>query len=213
MDFKDLKADEKGLVPVIVQNYKTKKVLMLGYMNEQAYKDTLQTGKVNFYSRSRQTQWLKGESSKNYLNLVSLDVDCDNDTILVNVNPDGPTCHTGNESCFFNNVVKSEKDESSEILFKLEEVIKGRKESIKDLKEAPNKYKGSYTQYLLLEGIDKICKKIGEESSETIIACKNNDKEEIINETSDLIYHLLVMLKDREVELGDIFNNLNKRHK
>lgn len=213
MEFKDFKLDESGLLPVIVQNYKTKKVLMLGYMNEQAYNDTLKTGKVNFYSRSRKTQWLKGESSKNYLNVVSISSDCDNDTLLVNANPDGPTCHTGAESCFFNDIVKADKDESAEILFTLQDTITQRKEGIKTLEKMPTKYEGSYTQYLLIEGIDKICKKIGEESAETIIAAKNNDKEEITAEASDLIYHLLVLLNERGVNIEDIFKKLNSRHK
>ncbi len=213
MEFKDFKLDESGLLPVIVQNYKTKKVLMLGYMNEQAYNDTLKTGKVNFYSRSRKTQWLKGESSKNYLNVVSIAIDCDNDTLLVNANPDGPTCHTGSESCFFKDIVKADRDESAEILFTIQDTINERKEGIKNLEKMPTKYEGSYTQYLLIEGIDKICKKIGEESAETIVAAKNNNKEEIIGEASDLIYHLLVLLNDRDVNIEDIFAKLNSRHK
>lgn len=213
MEFKDFKLDESGLLPVIVQNYKTKKVLMLGYMNEQAYNDTLKTGKVNFYSRSRKTQWLKGESSKNYLNVVSIASDCDNDTLLINANPDGPTCHTGSESCFFNDIVKADKDESAQILFTIQDTINERKEGIKNLEKMPTKYEGSYTQYLLIEGIDKICKKIGEESAETIVAAKNNNKEEIIGEASDLIYHLLVLLNDRDVNIEDIFAKLNSRHK
>ena len=116
MDFKDFKLDDSGLLPVIVQNYKTGKVLMLGYMNEEAYNNTLKTGKVNFYSRSRKTQWLKGETSGNFLNVVSIKSDCDNDTLLVNADPVGPTCHTGSESCFFNDIVKSDKEESAQIL-------------------------------------------------------------------------------------------------
>ncbi|WP_290771346.1 bifunctional phosphoribosyl-AMP cyclohydrolase/phosphoribosyl-ATP diphosphatase HisIE [Anaerofustis sp.] len=212
MNFKDFKLNSDGLLPVIVQNHKTKKVLMLGYMNEEAFNETLSSGKVNFYSRSRKTQWLKGESSKNFLNVISIQVDCDKDTLLINASPDGPTCHTGNESCFFNDIVKEEKDESAEILFKLQDVISKRKDGIQKLEKMPTKYEGSYTQYLLIEGIDKICKKIGEESAETIIAAKNNDKNEIIGEASDLIYHLLVLLNDRGVNIEDIFNKLNERH-
>ena len=213
MDFKDFKLDDSGLLPVIVQNYKTGKVLMLGYMNEEAYNNTLKTGKVNFYSRSRKTQWLKGETSGNFLNVVSIKSDCDNDTLLVNADPVRPTCHTGSESCFFNNIVKSDKEESAQILFTLQDTINQRKEDIKKLEKMPTKYEGSYTQYLLIEGTDKICKKIGEESAETIIAAKNDDKEEIICEASDLIYHLLVLLNDRGVKIEDIFSKLNNRHK
>ncbi|RGD75157.1 bifunctional phosphoribosyl-AMP cyclohydrolase/phosphoribosyl-ATP diphosphatase HisIE [Anaerofustis stercorihominis] len=213
MDFKDFKLDDSGLLPVIVQNYKTGKVLMLGYMNEEAYNNTLKTGKVNFYSRSRKTQWLKGETSGNFLNVVSIKSDCDNDTLLVNADPVGPTCHTGSESCFFNDIVKSDKEESAQILFTLQDTINQRKEDIKKLEKMPTKYEGSYTQYLLIEGTDKICKKIGEESAETIIAAKNDDEEEIICEASDLIYHLLVLLNDRGVKIEDIFSKLNNRHK
>ncbi|MFR6311646.1 bifunctional phosphoribosyl-AMP cyclohydrolase/phosphoribosyl-ATP diphosphatase HisIE [Anaerofustis stercorihominis] len=213
MDFKDFKLDDSGLLPVIVQNYKTGKVLMLGYMNEEAYNNTLKMGKVNFYSRSRKTQWLKGETSGNFLNVVSIKSDCDNDTLLINADPVGPTCHTGSESCFFNDIVKSDKEESAQILFTLQDTINQRKEDIKKLEKMPTKYEGSYTQYLLIEGTDKICKKIGEESAETIIAAKNDDKEEIICEASDLIYHLLVLLNDRGVKIEDIFSKLNNRHK
>lgn len=213
MDFKDFKLDDSGLLPVIVQNYKTGKVLMLGYMNEEAYNNTLKTGKVNFYSRSRKTQWLKGETSGNFLNVISIKSDCDNDTLLINADPVGPTCHTGSESCFFNDIVKSDKEESAQILFTLQDTINQRKEDIKKLEKRPTKYEGSYTQYLLIEGTDKICKKIGEESAETIIAAKNDDKEEITCEASDLIYHLLVLLNDRGVKIEDIFSKLNNRHK
>jgi len=213
MDFKDFKLDDFGLIPVIVQNHKTKKVLMLGYMNEEAYDNTLKTGKVNFYSRSRKTQWLKGETSGNFLNIVSIECDCDNDTLLINADPVGPTCHTGSESCFFKDIVKSDTDKSADILFKLQDTIAERKKGIDDLEKMPTKYEGSYTQYLLIEGTDKICKKIGEESAETIIAAKNNDKEEITSEASDLIYHLLVLLNDRGVKIEDVFNKLNERHK
>ena len=213
MDFKDFKLDDSGLLPVIVQNYKTGKVLMLGYMNEEAYNNTLKTGKVNFYSRSRKTQWLKGETSGNFLNVVSIKSDCDNDTLLINADPVGPTCHTGSVSCFFNDIVKSDKEESAQILFTLQDTINQRKEDIKKLEKMPTKYEGSYTQYLLIEGTDKICKKIGEESAETIIAAKNDDKEEITCEASDLIYHLLVLLNDRGVKIEDIFSKLNNRHK
>lgn len=213
MKFSELKQDANGLVPAVVQNYLTGKVLMLGYMNEEAFDRTLESGKVCFYSRSRKTQWLKGETSGNYLNLKEMYADCDNDTILVKADPDGPTCHTGAESCFFKDIVKSGRDASAEILFRLQDVIDARKEDIKKLEKMPTKYEGSYTQYLLIEGIDKICKKIGEESAETIVAAKNNDREEIINEASDLMYHLMVLLNDRNVRIEDIFENLNRRHK
>ena len=212
MKFSEIKTDANGLVPAIVQNYRTGKVLMLGYMNEEAFNRTIETGKVCFYSRSRKTQWLKGETSGNFLNLKSMRLDCDNDTLLVKADPDGPTCHTGAESCFFKEIVTEDDDSNAEILFELQDVIDERKETIKTLEKMPTKYEGSYTQYLLIEGTDKICKKIGEESAETIVAAKNDHKEEIINEASDLLYHLMVLLNDRDVRIEDILKNLNKRH-
>ncbi len=200
----NIKFDEKGLIPAIVQDSKTLEVLMLGYMNKEAYEKTLKTKKVHFYSRSRNKLWLKGESSKNYLYLESLNLDCDNDTVLVKVNPAGPTCHTGEVSCFFKKIIESEKNIDQGILFKLYNLIEDRKE---------NPIEGSYTNYLLEKGIDKILKKVGEEAAETIIACKNEDREEIVYETSDLLYHLIVMLSERGVLLEEIFIKLNERYK
>ncbi len=212
MKFSELKKDANGLVPAVVQNAVTGKVLMVGYMNEEAFEKTLECGKVCFYSRSRNEQWLKGETSGNYLFLKEMYADCDFDTLLVKAVPAGPTCHTGAESCFFRAVRTEDKDESAEILFELQKTIDERKKDIETLEKMPTKYEGSYTQYLLIEGIDKICKKIGEESAETIVAAKNNDREEIINEASDLLYHLMVLLNERGVRIEDIFANLNRRH-
>jgi len=200
-----LNFDDNGLIPAIVQNYKTGKVLMLGYMNQEAFDKTLETNQVWFYSRSRKTLWHKGETSGNVLTVAELRCDCDSDTLLVRAVPAGPTCHTGAESCFFQKVKENPdvEDFDSTILFRLYDVIAGRKE---------NPVEGSYTNYLLEKGIDKILKKVGEESAETIIAAKNNSKEEVIYETSDLFYHLLVMLFDRGVRPEDILRTLDKRH-
>ena len=203
MDLK-LKFDENGLIPAIVQNYKTGKVLMLGYMNQEAFDKTVETNRVWFYSRSRQCLWLKGETSNNFLDVMKIDIDCDSDALLIKANPQGPTCHTGNETCFYTEVKQNEDYFDSTIIYDLYDVIRGRKE---------NPIEGSYTNYLLDKGIDKILKKVGEENAETIIAAKNNDKDEIVYETSDLLYHLLVMLFDRGVEPELIMQSLCKRRK
>ncbi|MBE6039249.1 MAG: bifunctional phosphoribosyl-AMP cyclohydrolase/phosphoribosyl-ATP diphosphatase HisIE [Anaerofustis stercorihominis] len=199
-----LKYDEKGLIPAVVQNAQTGKVLMLGYMNEESLELTKQKNQVVFFSRSRNELWHKGETSGNYLDVVSIAADCDGDSLLIKAVPHGPTCHTGEESCFFNNIEVSEPKESYDfhVVYDLFDVIKGRKE---------NPIEGSYTNYLFDKGIDKILKKVGEESAETIIAAKNNAPDEIIYETSDLIYHLLVMLCDRGVDPKEIFNALHLR--
>ncbi len=205
MSFEQLKFDEYTLLPAIVQNYKTGKILMLGYMNKESFEKTLETNQVWFYSRSRQKLWLKGETSKNYLQVVEILSDCDDDTILVKAKPVGPTCHTGEESCFFNQIKTNESTNfDNAILFKLYDIIEDRKK---------NPVEGSYTNYLFDKGIDKILKKVGEESAETIIAAKNDSREEIIYETSDLIYHLLVMLSDKNVAPEEIFKTLENRHK
>ncbi|MBR6801580.1 MAG: bifunctional phosphoribosyl-AMP cyclohydrolase/phosphoribosyl-ATP diphosphatase HisIE [Eubacteriaceae bacterium] len=200
----NLKFDEKGLIPAIIQNANTGKVLMLGYMNEESIALTKEKGQVVFFSRSRNELWHKGATSGNYLDVVSISADCDGDSLLIKALPQGPTCHTGEESCFFNEVETENKTETYDfnVVYDLYEVIRGRKE---------NPIEGSYTCYLFDKGIDKILKKVGEESAETIIAAKNDAPDEIIYETSDLIYHLLVMLCDRGVEPGEIFNALHDR--
>ena len=204
MKFEEFKLDESGLVPVIIQDERTSEILMLGYMNQEAYEKTLETNKVHFFSRSRKKLWLKGETSSNFLNVVSITSDCDNDTLLVKANPDGPTCHTGEKSCFFNNIKEADVDKSSYILFKLYDLISDR---------IVNEKEGSYTNYLLRKGIDKISNKIAEESIQTVIACKNGDKRDIIFETTDLMYHLLVMLNDMDIPLEEIFMELNNRYR
>lgn len=183
-----------GLVPAILQDAETKQVLMLGYMNREALEKTIEDKKAWFYSRSKERLWMKGEESKHTQEVVDIKLDCDNDTILLLVNPHGPTCHLGTQSCF--------GDEYFNLNI-LEETIKDKMQHPKD---------GSYTKYLMDEGLDKILKKNGEEMTEVIIAAKNNDKEELIAETSDLLYHLLVLLQTQGVDLTDVEAELKERH-
>ncbi|MFZ7119415.1 MAG: bifunctional phosphoribosyl-AMP cyclohydrolase/phosphoribosyl-ATP diphosphatase HisIE [Eubacteriaceae bacterium] len=205
MELSSLKYDSHGLIPAIVQDYNTNEVLMLAYMNEESLGKTISTMTTWFYSRSRQSQWNKGETSGNYQNVKSIKYDCDADTLLIKVEPRGPSCHTGENSCFYRNILPQESEENNmSILNKLYNIISERKQDPKE---------GSYTNYLFDKGLDKILKKLGEESSETIIAAKNNSKEEVVYETSDLIYHLLVLLVNQGITLSDIFCELNKRHK
>ncbi|RBP58759.1 phosphoribosyl-ATP pyrophosphatase /phosphoribosyl-AMP cyclohydrolase [Alkalibaculum bacchi] len=204
MDLSNIKYDEKGLIPAIIQDVNTNEVLMMAYMNEESLKKTMETNKTWFYSRSRQNLWNKGETSGNFQDVKSISYDCDGDTLLVKVIPEGPSCHTGNNSCFFNSIVEEENIANPEILKQLYKTIEDRR---------ANPVEGSYTNYLFEKGIDKILKKVGEENAETIIAAKNNSKEELIYESSDLIYHLLVLLVNQGVSLEDIFGELEKRHK
>ena len=202
LDIKELKFDEKGLIPAIVADAVTKKVLTLAYMNEESLKITMEKGLTCFYSRSRQELWLKGETSGNYQHVVSITADCDKDALLVMVEPDGPACHTGEISCFHNPLFESEElhEFSYEDLMKL---IAGRKTEKKE---------GSYTTYLFEKGRDKILKKVGEESTEVIIAGKANDKKETIYEIADLAYHVMVLMIDMGISLEDIFRELASRH-
>lgn len=206
MDLKNIKYNEAGLVAAIVQDYETRQVLMMAWMNEEALKLTLETKKATFYSRSRQALWIKGETSGNTQAVVKINYDCDGDTLLLQVNPAGPACHTGNTSCFYRSLAIDQDANlgNMEILTKLYDLIADRK---------TNPLAGSYTNYLFDKGVDKICKKIGEEAAETIIAAKNNDPAELIYEASDLIYHLLVLLNNQNIDLESLFQELTKRHK
>lgn len=186
-----------GLVPAIILDYLTDQVLMLGFMNREALEKTLDTKLVTFYSRTRKALWTKGETSGNYLHLIDIKTDCDNDTLLIYAKPDGVTCHLGNYSCF-----GTEKS-NTRFFDYLFELIKQRKA------ELPS---GSYTTELFKSGLNRIVQKVGEEAVETIIAAKNHDKNEIINEVSDLIYHLFVMLIEEEIDLQEVVNNLVERH-
>jgi phosphoribosyl-AMP cyclohydrolase / phosphoribosyl-ATP pyrophosphohydrolase len=194
LDFKKM----SGLVPAIVVDAKNGQVLMLGFMNEESLKKTFETKLVTFFSRSRNALWTKGETSGNYLNLVTVKHDCDNDALLIYAQPQGNTCHTGKYSCF-----DVENTQSINFLNELFSLIKSRKG---DLPE------NSYTTKLFKSGESRIIQKVGEEAVETVIAAKNRNKEEIINETSDLIYHLFVMLAEQGIEFSDIVDNLQMRH-
>ncbi|MGB9840697.1 bifunctional phosphoribosyl-AMP cyclohydrolase/phosphoribosyl-ATP diphosphatase HisIE [Thermovenabulum sp.] len=191
-----------GLIPVVVQDYLTDEVLMLAYMNEDSFKLTLKTGYMHYFSRKRNAIWKKGETSGNVQEVVSLYYDCDGDTLLARVKQKGPACHTGNRTCFFNEIIKKEEFAGFEVLKNLMEVIDDRKN---------NKKEGSYTCYLFEKGLDKILKKVGEEASEVIIAAKNSSKSEITYEVADLIYHLSVMLSYFDMDWEEVLKELKKR--
>lgn len=197
-----LKFDEKGLIPAVIVEAGTHRLLMVAYMNRESLKISMETGKTCFWSRSRQELWTKGETSGNYQHIVSITADCDLDTLKVVVEKDGPACHTGAETCFFNPVYQSE-EKSDFTLDALMELIRGRK---------TNPQEGSYTTYLFQKGLDKILKKIGEESTEVIIAAKDNDPKETIYEISDLVYHVMVMMIQQDISLEDIRKELASRH-
>lgn len=207
MDAKiEVKFDEKGLVPAVLQDAASGAVLMVAYMNQEALEQTIKTKKATFYSRSRQSLWVKGETSGNFQEVEEILCDCDADCLLVKVKSCGPACHTGHTSCFYRDLNGNEKLQNSGGAAILDEVFN----VICD--RAQNPSEESYTNYLLDCGIDKILKKVGEECSETIIAAKNEDKSEIAMETADLLYHLLVMLKDCAMSPDDVYAELKKRH-
>lgn len=195
IDFKK----QGGLVPAIIQDNITNKVLMLGYMNEDAYEQTLKTGKVTFWSRSRQCLWTKGETSGNFLNLVSIKSDCDNDTLLVSVNPVGPACHLGTDTCW------GEKNETNPLLFltELQDFINKRHEEMPE---------GSYTTSLFKDGLNRMAQKVGEEVLEAVIEATNGTNERLIYEASDMFYHLIVLLTSKGLRIEDIAKELQVRH-
>lgn len=202
LNIDELKFDEKGLIPAIVVDAKTKKVLTLAYMNRESLEISLEKELTCFWSRSRNELWLKGETSGNYQHVVSITADCDNDALVVLVEPDGPACHTGSYSCFTKPVFQSE--ERSEFSYEgLMELIRGRKTNPQD---------GSYTTYLFNKGLDKILKKVGEESTEVIIAAKAEDKKETVYEIADLAYHIMVLMVETGISLDDIRDELASRH-
>ena len=198
----NLKFDENGLIPAIVVDAVSKKVLTLAYMNRESLKISMEKGLTCFYSRSRNQLWLKGETSGNYQHIVSITADCDRDALVVLVNKEGPACHTGSDSCFNEKIYVSE-DNQEFSLEGLMELIKGRKTEKKE---------GSYTTYLFEKGIDKMLKKVGEESTEVIIAAKDNDKKETIYEIADLTYHIMVVMIEMGISLEDIHRELASRH-
>jgi phosphoribosyl-ATP pyrophosphohydrolase/phosphoribosyl-AMP cyclohydrolase len=197
--------EKTTLIPCIVQSALSKEVLMLAYMNAEAFKQTMDTQILTFYSRSRAELWIKGETSGNRLKLISLKLDCDGDTLLASVMPSGPVCHTGTTTCFDREALLSlgTTTPSGNILDRLFDRIMDRKKEPKE---------GSYTQYLFDQGLDKILKKIGEEASEVIIAAKNPSNEAILEESADLLYHLWVLLAERELTPKDLYQVLEKRH-
>ena len=202
LNIDELKFDEKGLVPAIVVDSLSKKVLTLAYMNRESLEISMEKGLTCFYSRSRQELWLKGETSGNYQHIVSITADCDRDALVISVEKDGPACHTGTESCFTAPVYASETlpDFSMDGLY---ELLEGRKATLPE---------GSYTTYLFQKGIDKILKKIGEECTEVIIAAKADDKKETIYEIADLAYHTMVMMVEMGISLEDVRRELASRH-
>ena len=204
LKWSDLKKNSDGMVPVIVQDYRTDEVLMLAYMNEEAFDTTINIGKMTYYSRSRKEQWVKGETSGHYQYVKSLDIDCDNDTLLAKVKQLGAACHTGNYSCFYRNLVSKDYVETNPL-----KVFKDVMSVIEDRKIHPKE--GSYTNYLFDKGIDKILKKCGEEATEIIIAAKNPDPEEIIYEISDFLYHVMVLMSLKGVTWEEITAELSKR--
>lgn len=198
-DFNELRKGPDGLVPAIVQDSSTLKVLMMGYMNEEAYKKSIESGKVTFWSRSRQCIWTKGETSGNFLFLESMSADCDADTILVMARPTGPACHKGTTTCWGEDV-----PEHRGFIRELEKVIQGRYEQ---------KPEGSYTTSLFRKGTPRMAQKVGEEAVETVIEAMKGDKERLIYEASDLIYHLLVLLTSQGLGIEDLEKELQSRHK
>lgn len=199
----EIKFDERGLVPAVVQDANTKKVLMLAYMNKESIKKTLEEKEACYYSRSRKELWKKGETSGNIQKVKGFYYDCDKDSILIIVEQTGVACHTGEFSCFFNEVLKAENEEA--------DVLKDLYNLLEDRKENP--IEGSYTNYLFEKGLDKILKKVGEETSEVIIGAKNKSKEELVYEISDLVYHVLVLMVNENINIEDIKKELRGRRK
>ena len=185
-----------GLVPVIIQDEQTLEVLMLGYMNAEAFEKTKETGKVTFFSRSKSRLWTKGEESGNFLFVKNISIDCDQDTILIKANPIGPTCQTGSRSCF-------KTSYNQNFIFKLEEIVADRYK---------NPVEGSYVNKLHAKGLNKIAQKVGEEGVETVIAALNETEQDFINESSDLLFHLIVLLKEKNITLETLAKNLESRH-
>lgn len=216
MDISNIKFDNNGLVPAVIQDHETNEVLMVAYMNEESLKRSIETKKTHFYSRSRKKIWMKGEESGHTQTIREFRIDCDNDTLLFKVDQKVAACHTGHKTCFYtkidNNMEIIEDDSISfdpvktynkaKILYKLYDIVTDRRDNPKE---------GSYTNYLFEKGIDKMLKKVGEESAEVIIAAKNRVKSEVTYEASDLLYHLIVVLVEQGVTLDDIFDELNKR--
>ena len=205
MDFSEFKLNSDGLLPVIVQNFKTSEVLMMAYMNEQAFQQTIKTGRMTYFSRSRQCLWVKGETSGHYQYVKSLTIDCDKDTLLAKVEQIGAACHTGNPTCFFQTVAGSNYNRANPL-----QIFESVYDTIADRKVNPKE--GSYTNYLFDKGLDKILKKVGEEATEIIIAAKNPNPEELKYEISDFLYHAMVLMVERGLTWEDIMEEMADRH-
>ncbi len=197
-----VKYDERGLIAAIAQDCESGEVLMQAYMNEEALRETLRTGYAHYYSRSRKTLWKKGETSGHVQKVISAAFDCDRDCLLLQIEQTGAACHTGNRSCFFQTEIAGERA-GAVFLGELARVVKDRKE---------HPAEGSYTSYLFEKGIDKIAKKTGEEAVEVVIAAKNADREELVGECADLLYHLTVLMEEKGISLSDVCTELKKRH-
>lgn len=204
IEIDNLKFDEKGLIPAVVQDARTKQVLTVAFMNKESLQKSIETNETWFFSRSRNELWHKGETSGNTQKIVSITTDCDQDSLVVEVIPAGPACHKGTTSCFTETVVENTPVGSVGIIPELVEVIAKREVEMPE---------GAYTTYLFTEGIDKICKKVGEEATEVVIGAKNRDEKEVKWEAADLIYHLLVLLQEQKVSVYDVLEVLVERHK
>lgn len=198
-----LKFDEKGLITAVVQDAQSKEVLTVAYMNEESLQKTIETGETWFFSRSRNELWNKGATSGNTQKVISIKADCDKDALVVEVVPAGPACHNGTTTCFTETVIENDPVGSVDIIPQLLEIIRKREADMPE---------GAYTTYLFEKGIDKICKKVGEEATEVVIGAKNRDAEEVKWETADLIYHLLVLLQEQKVNVYDVLAVLKTRH-
>lgn len=205
IDFDEFTLNSDGMIPVVTQDYKTNEVLMVAYMTKEAFEKTVATGKMTYFSRSRQELWTKGDTSGHYQYVKSLDIDCDKDTILAKVAQVGAACHTGNRSCFYTNLLSKEYDTKNPLAV-FEEVFA----TILDRKEHPKE--GSYTNYLFEKGVDKILKKVGEEATEIVIAAKNPDSDELKYEICDFLYHMMVLMADQDVNWKEITDELAQRH-
>jgi len=199
----NVKYDENGLVPVILQDASTKQVLTLAYANEEAVKRTIDTKETWLYSRSRKELWNKGATSGNTQRVQSVQIDCDGDSLIYEVIPNGPACHTGETSCFHETLAGERTESASDMITELSALIKQRETDMPE---------GAYTTYLFEEGVDKICKKVGEEAAEVIIAAKNRDARELATESADLLYHLLVLLQEQKVDFKEVTGVLEERH-
>lgn len=203
----DFKKNPDGLVPAIIQDANTKKVLMLGYMNEEAFMKTNRTKKVTFYSRSKKRLWTKGEESGNFLNLVDIKLDCDNDTLLIQVEPEGPVCHKGTDTCW-----AEENEPDFGFLSKLEGIIENREKISRTKPEMRQENESSYVVSLFDAGINKIAQKVGEEAVETVIEAKDSNDDLFLNESADLLFHYLILLKAKGFRLKDVVKVLQERH-